>query len=81
MTFVIYMYIYFTCRDIYYEDVALWGNQTVLDDAVTQLTRLLSLPRRCINITATSKGLVAGSLTFLDGNDRLVDCQTPTGTL
>ena len=60
--------------------MALWGNQTLLDEAVTQLTRLLSLPRRCINITATSKGLVAGTLTFVDGDDRLVDCQTPTGT-
>nr|SVE69937.1 EOG090X09ZG [Eubosmina coregoni] len=68
-------------RDIYYENVALWGNQTVLDEAVTQLTRLLSLPRRCININATSKGLVAGCLTFVDANDKLVDCQTPTGIL
>ena len=71
----------YTFRDIYYENVALWGNQTVLDEAVTQLTRLLSLPRRCININATSKGLVAGCLTFVDANDKLVDCQTPTGTV
>lgn len=67
-------------RDIYYEDMALWGSQSVLDGLVTQLTRLLGVPRRCLHIDATSKGLVAGSLTFLDADGRLVDCNTPTGT-
>lgn len=71
----------FVFRDIYYEDVTLWGSQTLLDETVTQLTRLLRIPRHCINIRATSKGLVAGSLTFLDPSGKLVDCQTPNGTL
>nr|SVE75264.1 EOG090X09ZG [Daphnia dolichocephala] len=70
-----------TKRDIYYEDVSLWGNQPVLDSTVTQMTRLLNIPRCCLNIDATSKGLVAGSLNFLDGDGKLVDCQTPTGIL
>nr|SVE86890.1 EOG090X09ZG [Daphnia similis] len=70
-----------TKRDIYYEDVSLWGNQPVLDSTVTQMTRLLNIPRRCLNIGATSKGLVAGSLNFLDGDGKLVDCQSPTGIL
>nr|SVE92526.1 EOG090X09ZG [Megafenestra aurita] len=70
-----------TKRDIYYEDVSVWGNQTALDNTLTQLTRLLNVPRRCLNIDATSKGLVAGSLNFLDGEGKLVDCQTPTGIL
>nr|SVE93141.1 EOG090X09ZG [Moina brachiata] len=70
-----------TKRDIYYEDVTLWGSQTLLDEIVTQLTRLLRIPRHCINIRATSKGLVAGSLTFLDPSGKLVDCRTPNGIL
>nr|SVE93755.1 EOG090X09ZG [Scapholeberis mucronata] len=70
-----------TKRDIYYEDVSLWGNQAALDNLVTQLTRLVGLPRRCLNIGATSKGLVAGSLTFLDANGRVIQCQTPNGVL
>nr|SVE91275.1 EOG090X09ZG [Daphnia sinensis] len=70
-----------TKRDIYYEDVSIWGNQPVLDSTVTQMTRLLNIPRRCLNIGATSKGLVAGSLNFLDGDGKLVDCQSPTGIL
>nr|SVE94376.1 EOG090X09ZG [Simocephalus serrulatus] len=70
-----------TKRDIYYEDVSLWGNQMTLDNTVTQMTRLLNLPRRCLNIGATSKGLVAGALNFLDGEGKLVNCQTPTGIL
>ena len=65
--------------DIYYEDVSLWGNQTALDNTVTQMTRLLNLPRRCLHIDATSKGLVAGSLNFFDGDGKLVDCTSPTG--
>lgn len=68
-------------RDIYYEDVSLWGSQTLLDETVTQLTRLLRIPRHCINIRATSKGLVAGALTFLDASGKLVDCRTPNGSL
>jgi hypothetical protein len=46
---------------------------------VTQMTKLLNIPRCCLNIGATSKGLVAGSLNFLDGDGKLIDCQTPTG--
>nr|SVE85633.1 EOG090X09ZG [Daphnia pulicaria] len=70
-----------TKRDIYYEDVSLWGSQPVLDSMVTQMTKLLNIPRCCLNIGATSKGLVAGSLNFLDGDGKLIDCQTPTGIL
>ena len=71
--------LFYLFRDIYYEDVALWGNQPVLDSTVTQMTKLLNIPRCCLNIGATSKGLVAGSLNFLDGDGKLIDCQTPTG--
>ncbi len=74
------MIFYFNiCRDIYYEDVSIWGNQRVLDETVTQLTRLLDVPRRCLHIDATAKGLVAGPLTFLDADGKLVDCKTPNG--
>nr|SVE73075.1 EOG090X09ZG [Ceriodaphnia reticulata] len=70
-----------TKRDIYYEDVSVWGNQTALDKTVTQMTRLLNLPRHCLHIGATSKGLVAGSLNFIDADGKLVNCQSPTGIL
>ena len=69
------------CRDIYFEDVSLWSSQMVLDDTVTQVSRLLNVPRHCLNIGATSKGLVAGSLSFVDAHRRAVDCRTsPTGS-
>lgn len=47
---------------------------------VTQLTRLIDVPRRCLHIDATAKGLVAGPLTFVDADEKFVDCNTPTGT-
>lgn len=51
----------------------------VLDQTLVKLTRLLDVPRRCLNISATCKGIVAGSLTYLDESGRRVDCRTPTG--
>jgi len=61
--------------------VDVWTSQTELDGVVTQVSQLLSVPRQCLNINATSKGLVAGSLSFLDPQRKLIDCQTPTGIL
>jgi DNA topoisomerase VI subunit A len=63
-------------RDLYYEDVSLWTNQLVLDETVVTLTRLLNVPRHCVNISATSKGLVSGSVSFLDSAGRLVNCSS-----
>ena len=66
---------------MFYEDVDLWGSQTVVDGLVTQLTRLLDVPRHLLHIEASAKGLVAGSLTFLGADGKVVDCNTPTGTI
>ena len=66
-------------RDIYYEDVSLWTSQIELDLAVTRLTRILNVPRHLLNIYATAKGLVFGSLRYVDAGQRTVDCNTSTG--
>ncbi|CAG8435569.1 8469_t:CDS:10 [Funneliformis caledonium] len=63
-----------TKRDIYYKDVKLFGNPQTVDLIIDELACLFRIPRSCLNVIASSKGLVAGSLKLFQ-NDRIVlDC-------
>lgn len=72
---------YSTKRDLYYQNVSLFGSQRVLDTILDDVTRLLKIPRHLSHVRATSKGLIAGNLVFrLD--DVIVDCSAAkTGIL
>uniref|UniRef100_H2ZJI6 DNA topoisomerase (ATP-hydrolyzing) n=1 Tax=Ciona savignyi TaxID=51511 RepID=H2ZJI6_CIOSA len=63
-----------TKRDLYYEEPNLFSSQTVVDQIVDDISCMLNVPRRWLNVVATSKGLVAGNLSFLDPDGQLVDC-------
>ncbi|KAF8514257.1 topoisomerase acting in meiosis, partial [Hysterangium stoloniferum] len=50
-----------TKRDIYYQDVALFKTQSVVDEVVEFLARILEVPRGNLNVRASPKGLFCGS--------------------
>ncbi|XP_065309226.1 meiotic recombination protein SPO11 [Dermacentor albipictus] len=62
-----------TKRQIFYEDVSLFGSQTIVDAIVEDIACMLQVPRRCLNILATSKGVFAGDIRFRDASGNLVD--------
>ncbi|GJJ06499.1 hypothetical protein Clacol_000691 [Clathrus columnatus] len=50
-------------REIYYRDVALFKNQTVVNDVklIELITHTLGVPRKSLNVRASAKGLFCGS--------------------
>ncbi|XP_054554395.1 meiotic recombination protein SPO11 isoform X1 [Talpa occidentalis] len=65
---------YATKRDIYYTDSQLFGNQTVVDNIINDISCMLKVPRRSLHILSTSKGLLAGSLRYLEEDGTKVNC-------
>ncbi|CAG8788015.1 34115_t:CDS:10, partial [Racocetra persica] len=63
-----------TKRDIYYKDVRLFGNQHTVDAAIDELACLFRVPRACLNVTASAKGLVAGALKIIQKDKTILDC-------
>ncbi|XP_070341529.1 meiotic recombination protein SPO11 isoform X2 [Equus asinus] len=69
---------YTTKRDIYYTDSQLFGNQTVVDSIVTDVSCMLKVPRRSLHILSTSKGLIAGNLRYIEEDGTKVYCSCTT---
>nr|CAB3266536.1 meiotic recombination protein SPO11 [Phallusia mammillata] len=67
-----------TKRDLYYEEPQLFKKQTVLDQLVDEIACLLEVPRRWLNVVATSKGCLVGDLTFSGPDAEQVDCSQST---
>ncbi|XP_006881722.1 PREDICTED: meiotic recombination protein SPO11 isoform X1 [Elephantulus edwardii] len=65
---------YATKRDIYYTDSQLFGNQTVVDNIINDVSCMLKVPRRSLHILSTSKGLIAGSLSYIEEDGTRVNC-------
>uniref|UniRef100_A0A8C0XG05 Meiotic recombination protein SPO11 n=1 Tax=Castor canadensis TaxID=51338 RepID=A0A8C0XG05_CASCN len=65
---------YATKRDIYYTDSQLFGNQTVVDNIIDDISCMLKVPRRSLHILSTSKGLIAGNLRFMEEDGTRVNC-------
>eukprot|EP00826_Nyctotherus_ovalis_P018034 TRINITY_DN1535_c0_g1_i15.p1 TRINITY_DN1535_c0_g1~~TRINITY_DN1535_c0_g1_i15.p1 ORF type:complete len:246 (-),score=35.57 TRINITY_DN1535_c0_g1_i15:42-779(-) len=61
-------------REIYYGSPFLFRNQSVVDYSIEEVAVILKTTRDSLNISASSKGLVYGSLSFKVDNDKLVDC-------
>ncbi|KAM7237412.1 hypothetical protein CapIbe_011656 [Capra ibex] len=70
---------YATKRDIYYTDSQLFGNQTVVDNIINDISCMLKVPRRSLHILSTSKGLIAGDLKYLEEDGTKVNCTRATG--
>ncbi|XP_032206150.1 meiotic recombination protein SPO11 isoform X2 [Mustela erminea] len=65
---------YATKRDIYYTDSQLFGNQTVVDNIINDISCMLKMPRISLHILSTSKGLIAGNLRYLEEDGTRVHC-------
>ncbi|XP_056404935.1 meiotic recombination protein SPO11 isoform X1 [Hyla sarda] len=69
---------YATKRDIFYENVQLYGSQATVDNIVTDISCMLKVPRRSLHILSTSKGCVAGNLLYIEEDGTKVDCSGST---
>nr|XP_051698274.1 meiotic recombination protein SPO11 isoform X6 [Oryctolagus cuniculus] len=65
---------YATKRDIYYMDSQLFGSQTVVDSIIDDISCMLKVPRRSLHISSTSKGLIAGNLSYVEEDGTRVSC-------
>ncbi|TPX71547.1 hypothetical protein SpCBS45565_g01020 [Spizellomyces sp. 'palustris'] len=63
-----------TKREIYYRDVALFKSQRVVDQAIEDLACTFAVQRHCLNMVASSKGLVHGDLRLHMVDGSVVDC-------
>ncbi|OLL23940.1 Meiotic recombination protein SPO11 [Neolecta irregularis DAH-3] len=71
-----------TKRDLYYKDAKLFRSQSVVDELVDDIAFTFSVARSALNVTAASKGLVAGGLTIHKKNGAIDDCSDfPEGLL
>ncbi|XP_033116516.1 meiotic recombination protein SPO11-like [Anneissia japonica] len=67
-----------TKRDIYYNDPQLYGSQSVVDQLADSIACMLSVPRHHLHLLATSKGCLAGDLSFIEVDGNCINCSTST---
>ncbi|XP_032376182.1 meiotic recombination protein SPO11 [Etheostoma spectabile] len=67
---------YATKRDIYYNNTQLFGSQQTVDSIVDDVSCMLKAPRRSLHVMATSKGLIAGDLCYLEEDGTRIDCRS-----
>lgn len=65
-----------TRRELYYNDVDLFGNQESVNKAIETICALLNVQEYELGILSTSKGLIAGDLIINIGDER-IDCSVP----
>ncbi|KAH6692444.1 Spo11/DNA topoisomerase VI subunit A [Plectosphaerella plurivora] len=71
-----------TKRNIYYQDVELFGSQSIVDDLVDDLAFTLDMSRADLNVAAAAKGLVAGSLVMhMHASPYVLTCSSSQGLL
>lgn len=63
------------CRDIYYRDPDLFVKQAVVDRYLDDLAFTLNISRDALNVVATAKGLIAGSLLVHKHDGQIIDCR------
>ncbi|MHA2358222.1 MAG: hypothetical protein ACXABK_05595, partial [Candidatus Heimdallarchaeaceae archaeon] len=64
--------IHSTKRDIFYMDVNAFEKQAVSDSLLEDLSAMLQVTRSSLNISASSKGIVVGRISFKEKGD-LID--------
>ncbi|NXF07678.1 SPO11 protein, partial [Smithornis capensis] len=65
---------YATKRDIYYSDTLLFGSQSTVDHLINDISCMLKIPRRGLHILSTTKGFVAGNLSYTEEDGTKVNC-------
>ncbi|NXG67786.1 SPO11 protein, partial [Hemiprocne comata] len=65
---------YATKRDIYYSDTQLFGSQSVVDNIINDISCMLKIPRRSLHILSSTKGFVAGNLSYTEEDGTKVHC-------
>ncbi|XP_032304441.1 meiotic recombination protein SPO11 isoform X4 [Coturnix japonica] len=61
-------------EDIYYSDTLLFGSQSVVDNLINEISCMLQIPRRFLHVLSTSKGFVAGNLSYTEEDGTKVNC-------
>ncbi|KAI9271829.1 Spo11/DNA topoisomerase VI subunit A [Phascolomyces articulosus] len=67
-------------RDIYYRDITLFENQQTVDKIITGWSQYFNVPRSCLNVTASSKGLIYGAAYITLKNNKTIDCTADVNT-
>jgi len=68
-----------TKRDIYYSNVNFFKTQRVVDEAISDISCMLCIPRHSLNVLSSSKGFVGGNLAFKDAEENIVNCNVNEG--
>ncbi|KAJ3009578.1 endodeoxyribonuclease, partial [Thoreauomyces humboldtii] len=63
-----------TKRELYYRDVSLFKSQSVVDEIIEDLACAHGVPRHCLNVTASCKGLVFGNLIMHMTDGTSINC-------
>ena len=66
--------IHSTKRDVFYMNVNAFEKQSVSDSLIEDLSAMLQVTRSSLNISASSKGIVVGRISFQEKGD-LIDCR------
>ncbi|XP_062460048.1 meiotic recombination protein SPO11 isoform X3 [Pezoporus occidentalis] len=61
-------------EDIYYSDILLFGSQSVVDNIINDISCMLRIPRRSLHVLSTTKGFVAGNLSYTEEDGTKVNC-------
>ncbi|XP_034446262.1 meiotic recombination protein SPO11 isoform X3 [Hippoglossus hippoglossus] len=68
-------------RDIYYNNTQLFVSQTTVDSIVDDISCMLKVPRRSLHVLATSKGLIAGDLRYMEEDGTRIDCHSSSAAV
>ena len=63
-----------TKRDIFYSNTNFFKSQNVVDEAISNISCLLNVPRYSLNVLSSSKGFIGGSLLFKDKDGNQFSC-------
>ena len=70
---------YATKRDIYYSNVNFFKSQHVVDEAISNISCMLRVPRYTLHVLSSSKGFVGGALKFKDSEENTINCDIGEG--
>jgi DNA topoisomerase VI subunit A len=65
-----------TKRDLFYQNVNLFKNQSVVDHAIEDIACSFGIKRDQLNVIASGKGLVCGNIQLILSNGTNLDCST-----
>ncbi|KAI5704585.1 hypothetical protein M8J76_006766 [Diaphorina citri] len=70
-----------TKRELYYQNVALFKTQTVVDGAINFISNLLDMPPWELGVTSSSKGLAAGPMSLHMSNREIIKYDVGGGVM